>query len=331
MNPPILREAVRLPRPSRVAVAVRPVVPLHERRVDRPAHRRRLQRGRHRRRGAEDHPRLHRHHPPLLPRLMHRRIIQPRGCHLVRLPRSPRPAGPRRHHLLAERLQDRTLIGRILVGRDQLRGPAFQASLDLADQLLDRLGRPLPRDHRHHQPVLRVERHMVPAVPAEVVLGVVLVAVLLLLGDERPRLVHLDLAGLGAARHQVVVGGAGVHTGGAGIAADGIGMDLDQPSGLEDAAALGDVLEDRGDLVLGQVGAVQRSALAFGEPGAAGAAVKQTILAELAEVAGDGEVSGAAPAEVGASGIEATESGEVVHGSGCGLQQEERIRLGTLL
>src|SRR5262249_56055864 len=136
--------------------------------------------------------------------------------------------------------------------------------------------------------------------------GVVGVAVLLLLGDERPRLVHLDLAGLGAARDQVIVGGAGVLTGGAGVAADGIGMDLDQPSRLEDAAAFGDVFEDRGDFILGQMGAVQRRAFAFGEPRAAGAAVEQAILAELAEAAGDGEVSGTAPVQAGASRIHAT-------------------------
>jgi hypothetical protein len=178
--------------------------------------------------------------------------------------------------------------------------------------------------------VLQVEPHVVPTVAAEVVLGVV-VAVLLLLGDERPDLVHLDLAGLRAARDRVIMGGAGVLTGGAGVAADGIGMDLDQPSRLEDAAALGDMFEDRGDLVLRQMGAVQRGALALGEPGAAGAAVEQAILAGLAESVGDGEVSGAASGEVGASGIQATESREVVHGSGCGLQEQDRIRLELVL
>ena len=50
--------------------------------------------------------------------------------------------------------------------------------------------------------------------------------------------------------------------GGAAVTADGIGMDLDQPRRLEDATALGDVLEDRGELILGQVGAVQRGPLA---------------------------------------------------------------------
>src|SRR5262249_20260921 len=108
-------------------------------------------------------------------------------------------------------------------------------------------------------------------------------------------------------------------------------MDLDQPGGLEDAAALGDVFEDRSDHVLRQVGTVQRGALALGGPGAAGAAVEQAILAVLSESAGDGEVSGAAAAAVGASGIQATEPREVVHGSRRGLQEEDRIRLGLLL
>ena len=92
-----------------------------------------------------------------------------------------------------------------------------------------------------------------------------------------------------------------------------------------------DVFEDREDLVLGQVGAVQRGALAFGEAVAAGAAIEQAILPGLAESAGDGEVSGVAAAEVGASGIQATESREVVHGSRCGLEREARTRLETLL
>jgi len=130
---------------------------------------------------------------------------------------------------------------------------------------------------------------------------------------------------------QFVVRGAGLLAGGAAVAADGIGMDLDQPRRLEDATALGDVLEDRGELILGQVGAVQRGPLALGEPVAAGAAIEQAILPGLAESAGDGEVSGAAKAEVGASGFQATESGEVVHGLWCGLEGEARTRLEALL
>src|SRR5262249_57983492 len=108
-------------------------------------------------------------------------------------------------------------------------------------------------------------------------------------------------------------------------------MDLQQPSRLEDATSLGDMLQDRDDFALRQVGAIKRGALALGEAGATGAAIEQAILPLLAEPAGDGEVCGAAAAEVGAAGIQATESREVVHGSRCGLQGQEGVRLGRLL
>jgi hypothetical protein len=91
-------------------------------------------------------------------------------------------------------------------------------------------------------------------------------------------------------------------------------MDLDQARRLEDAATLGDVFEDREDLVFGQVGAIQRRALAFGEAGPAGAALEQPILLELAESAGDGEISDATAPEVRAWAIQATEPREVIHG-----------------
>jgi hypothetical protein len=130
---------------------------------------------------------------------------------------------------------------------------------------------------------------------------------------------------------QLVVRGAGVLTGGAAVATDGIGMDLDQARRLENTTTLVDVIEDRGDRVLGQVGPVQRGALAFGEAGAAGAAIEEPKLPGLAESAGDGEVCGVAAAEVGASGILATELREVVHGLRCGLEREARKRLEALL
>src|SRR5258707_2166743 len=110
--------------------------------------------------------------------------------------------------------------------------------------------------------------------------------------------------------------------GGAAVAADGIGVDLDQARRLADAASLVDVFEDRGDLVLGQVGAVERGPLALGEAGAAGAAIEEPKLTGLAESAGDGEVCGVAAGEVRASGILATEAREVVHGLRCGSKEK---------
>src|SRR5207245_7326720 len=73
---------------------------------------------------------------------------------------------------------------------------------------------------------------------------------------------------------------------------------------LHDALPICDVVEDRGDLLLGQMGAVQRGALALGEAGATGTAIEEAELPVLAESAGDGEVSGVAASEVGAAGID---------------------------
>src|SRR5260370_19825075 len=129
MDPPVLREAIGLPHLPRVPVPVRTVVTLHERYVHRATRARFGQRRLHRRHGAEDHPRRHLHHAALLPGLVHRGIVQTRRRHLVRLPRPPRLAGPRRHHLGTDRLQDRPLTGRILVARDQLLPPPIQPPL----------------------------------------------------------------------------------------------------------------------------------------------------------------------------------------------------------
>ena len=98
-----------------------------------------------------------------------------------------------------------------------------------------------------------------------------------------------------------------------GQASDGILVDPHQPGGLADAAAVGEVLEDRQHLVVRQLGVEQRGALELGEAGLAGAAVQQPVVGP-AVVAADGEVAGAASAGVGAVGIVAAEAVEVVRG-----------------
>ena len=102
-------------------------------------------------------------------------------------------------------------------------------------------------------------------------------------------------------------------TGGAGQADDGVAMDADEPSGLADAVALGQVLQDRDGDRLGEMAAVQRSALAFGEAGPAGVAVELAELLVLAVAAADREVAGVASARVGTVGILAAEACKVVH------------------
>jgi RHS repeat-associated protein len=99
-----------------------------------------------------------------------------------------------------------------------------------------------------------------------------------------------------------------------GQARDGVLADADQPGGLADAAAIGEVSEDGQELVLRQVGAEQGRALALGEAGAAGGAVQQAVLVVAAVAHADGEVSAVTPAVVGAVGVETAEAAEVVQG-----------------
>src|SRR5438309_705198 len=102
----------------------------------------------------------------------------------------------------------------------------------------------------------------------------------------------------------------------AAVAGDGLAIDADEPSGLADAIALGDVMEDRDGLLGRQVGAEERRALALGEAGLAGAAAEHAAGLLGAVAMGDGEISGAPLAVLGAVGIEAAETREVVHGRG---------------
>ena len=103
-------------------------------------------------------------------------------------------------------------------------------------------------------------------------------------------------------------------SGGAGQSDDGVAVDADEASGGADAAALVEVLEDGEGLLLGEVAAVQRRALAFGEAGPAGVAVELAELLVLAVAAADREVAGVASAVERTVGILAAEAGEVVHG-----------------
>jgi hypothetical protein len=107
----------------------------------------------------------------------------------------------------------------------------------------------------------------------------------------------------------------GLVAGGAGQSDDGVAMDADEAFGLTDAVALGQMLEHRTGLLVGESAIEQRSALALGEAGLAGAAIEQTDVILLAVAVADGEVAGPSSAVEGAVGILATEAGEIVHGA----------------
>jgi hypothetical protein len=117
----------------------------------------------------------------------------------------------------------------------------------------------------------------------------------------------------GGKSHELVMSVAGVFAGQLGQAGDGVAMDVEEASGLPDAAALGEVVEDGAGLLLGQVGVEQGRPLALGEAVLAGVAVEQPDVVLLAVASADREISGVAPSVGGAVGILAAEASEVIH------------------
>ncbi len=107
-----------------------------------------------------------------------------------------------------------------------------------------------------------------------------------------------------------------------GEADDGVLIDADQPGGLADAAALGEVVQHGQEFVLGELAAEQGGAGAFAEAVPAGAAGEHAPLRVWAVGEGHAEVVPAAFAVAGAVGVGAAEAGEVVHG-------EETRKAGT--
>ena len=95
---------------------------------------------------------------------------------------------------------------------------------------------------------------------------------------------------------------------------DGVLADTHQPGGLSGPAAVVEMHQDPSDFVVGELGVKVSRPLELGEPGLAGVAVQEAVVI-LAVVAADGEVFPAAHAVVGAPGIQAAGSREVVHGA----------------
>jgi hypothetical protein len=98
-------------------------------------------------------------------------------------------------------------------------------------------------------------------------------------------------------------------------AADGATIDLAEPAGLSDAAPLGDVLQDRFDLLRWQSGVEERSPFALREASLANSAAEHASGLLRAIATGHREISGSALAIFKALGIQAAEAREVVHGA----------------
>src|SRR5690606_18688599 len=120
----------------------------------------------------------------------------------------------------------------------------------------------------------------------------------------------------GGKLHEFVVGVPGVLAGDPAVTRDRVGGDPAEPPGLPHAAALGDVLQHRLDLLRSEPGVEQGGALALGEAGLAGAAAEHPPRLPRPVAVGHGQVSGPPLAVVGAPGIQAAEAREVVHGAG---------------
>jgi len=120
----------------------------------------------------------------------------------------------------------------------------------------------------------------------------------------------------GGNRHEFVVGVPGVRPGEATVSGDGIGSHPAEPPGLADAAALGDVLQDRLDLLRGESGVEEGCPLAFGEAGLAGAAAEHPSGLAGPVAMRHGQISGVPFGVVRAVGIQAAEARQVVHVEG---------------
>jgi hypothetical protein len=116
----------------------------------------------------------------------------------------------------------------------------------------------------------------------------------------------------GGKGHEFVVAKPGMLAGPEGVADDGVFIDAGQACGLADAAAVLEVPEDGEGLAVGEAGAEQGGAFAFGETLLAGATGEHAALL-LAVAEADAKVALAAQAVVGAVGVLAAEQVKLVH------------------
>jgi len=100
----------------------------------------------------------------------------------------------------------------------------------------------------------------------------------------------------------------------AGVAGHGVAVDADEPLGLADPAALGDVFQHGRGLLRGQVGMEQWGALAFGKPMATGPTAEEANRVVFPIMSADREIFSAPETLIGALRIQAAEAREVIHG-----------------
>jgi len=92
------------------------------------------------------------------------------------------------------------------------------------------------------------------------------------------------------------VGVPGVLSGEQGQPGDGVAMDATQPCRLAGADPFVQVLQDRDDLLMGELGLVERSPLIFREPSLTGFAAQEANIAVFSHEVVDGEIAAIADA-----------------------------------
>jgi hypothetical protein len=118
---------------------------------------------------------------------------------------------------------------------------------------------------------------------------------------------------LGGKSHQFVVKVAGVVAGPSAQTADRAAIDLAESTGLADTTPLGDVFQDRFELLSSQSRVEEGRPLALGEANLADAATEHASFFVRAVATGHSQISDPSLAKLGAVGIEATEAREVIH------------------
>jgi len=110
----------------------------------------------------------------------------------------------------------------------------------------------------------------------------------------------------------------------AAVAGRRVAVHPDQTGGRPHAAPLGEVPEERDNLIVGQSRAEQGRTFALRKPVAAGAAVEQTMLLVLAIPAADRQVAGPTLAVVEASLALAAEAGKILNHGGTSVTLRRR-------
>ena len=125
---------------------------------------------------------------------MHRYTL--RQLDLDPLDEARRFAGTLRLDFLAVGLENGCFVDRVFIGRDEIHHPPVRAFLEVMDQLVHMLRRPLAGNDTHDPTVLRIKSHMIPVVALQGVAGIVGVTGFLFLAHEGPLFVELHLPGL---------------------------------------------------------------------------------------------------------------------------------------